>query len=117
MEGGDNRVKSLLVCTQCGFTHAEFLARGLLGCPACYENFDVQGDEPSGDALRADLLHMHPDLHKRPPVPPHLVRAPGPAPEDAAALRERLGDALRHERYEEAAELRRRLDQRGGLTA
>jgi protein arginine kinase activator len=103
-------VKSLLVCTQCGFTYAEFLARGLLGCPACYEHFD----DPSGDALRADLLHMHPDLYKRPSV---VRSAAAPAPEEAAALRERLGDALRHERYEEAAELRRRLDQRGGFTA
>jgi protein arginine kinase activator len=94
-------MSQLLVCTQCGFTHAEFLARGLLGCPACYVHL--------GDALRADLLHMHPALHKRLPVPRSI---PDPAPDDAAALRERLGDALRHERYEEAAELRRILDHR-----
>jgi protein arginine kinase activator len=87
----------LRVCIQCGFTHAEFLARGLLGCPACYDHL--------GDALFAELLHRHPGLHRLPP--------PGPAPEaseDAGALRERLGDALRGERYEEAAALRRRLD-------
>jgi protein arginine kinase activator len=79
----------LRVCTQCGFTHAEFLARGLLGCPECYANF--------GDALFADLLHLHPDLHRRP---------------DAATgdpLREQFSEALRLERYEEAAALRQRL--------
>lgn len=113
-DGGEHRVKGLLVCTQCGFTHAEFLARGLLGCPACYEHFDDPSGTTQGSALRADLLHMHPDLHKRPPA---IRPTTGPVPEDAAVLRERLGDALRHERYEEAAELQRQLDQRGGLPA
>jgi protein arginine kinase activator len=94
-------VTGLPVCTQCGFTHAEFLARGLLGCPACYAQL--------GATLRADLLHMHPGLHRRPPAPP-----PREDPEDAGRLHERLQDALRGERYEEAAELRRRLDARGG---
>jgi protein arginine kinase activator len=92
------------VCTQCGFTLAEFRARGLLGCPACYDQLDDQ----TGEALRAELLQLHPLLYRRP-------AAPGAAPassggEDAAALRERLGDALRGERYEEAAALRKRID-------
>jgi protein-arginine kinase activator protein McsA len=105
---------AILVCIQCGFTHAEFLARGLLGCPACYEHL--------GEALRADLLHMNPGSYRLPPASPSrqgpggigASGGAGPAiTEDTGALRERLGDALRHERYEEAAELRRRLDQRG----
>lgn len=94
----------LRVCTQCGFTHAEFLARGLLGCAECYVSF--------GEALFADLLHLHPDLYLRP------VATDGISGTDAeeialdqnpAQLRERFSDALRHERYEEAAALRRRL--------
>ena len=79
----------LRVCTQCGFTHAEFLARGLLGCPECYAHF--------GDALFADLLHMHPDLYLR------------PATASADRLRAQFSEALRLERYEEAAALRGRL--------
>jgi protein arginine kinase activator len=94
----------LLVCVQCGFTHAEFRARGLLGCPACYDQL--------GEALRADLLHVHSTLYRRPFVNT-APRAPAPGMEDVATLREKLGDALRHERYEEAAALRRRLDERG----
>jgi protein arginine kinase activator len=92
--------RPILVCVQCGFTLAEFHARGLLGCPSCYDHF--------GDALFSDMLHLHPLLYRRPPVGhgPHAARDP----EDAAALRERLSDALRHERYEEAAALRARLD-------
>jgi protein arginine kinase activator len=84
---------TLRVCTQCGFTHAEFLARGLLGCPECYVNF--------GDALFADLLHIHPNLHQR------------PAGATADGLREQFSEALRLERYEEAAALRLRLRELG----
>ena len=84
---------TLRVCTQCGFTHAEFLARGLLGCPECYTNF--------GDALFADLLHMHPDLYRR---------TAGPTGDQ---LRAQFSEALRLERYEEAAGLRERLRELG----
>ena len=80
---------ALRVCTGCGFTYAEFLARGLLGCPECYANL--------GDALFADLLHIHPDLYRR---------AAGATVEE---LRAQLSEALRLERYEEAAAVRARL--------
>ncbi len=94
------------VCTHCGFTLAEFLARGLLGCPACYD----QLNDRSGEALRAELLQLHPSLRRR-PAPSDR---PGPSASgeetDVAVLRERLGDALRGERYEEAAALRKRLE-------
>jgi protein arginine kinase activator len=93
--------RPLLVCMQCGFTHAEFRARGLLGCPACYDHF--------GDVLFADLLHIHPDLYRRPAADFQPLQTLSSGGEDAAALRERLTDALRQERYEDAAELRRRL--------
>lgn len=86
-------MSGLRVCTQCGFTHAEFLARGLLGCPECYANF--------GDALFADLLHIHPTLYRR---------VPGAT---ADQLRAQFSDALRLERYEEAAALRAQLRELG----
>jgi len=93
------------VCTQCGFTYAEFATRGLLGCPQCYACF--------GETLWADLLHMHPDLYQH-PMPSAKEMAPGTevgteALEDLARLEETLSDALRNERYEEAAGLHRRI--------
>ena len=93
------------VCTQCGFTYAEFLTRGFLGCPQCYACF--------GETLWADLLQMHPDLyhHSMPSTsemgPEAQVNAE--ALEDLARLEEALTDALRSERYEEAAGLHRRI--------
>ena len=95
------------VCTQCGFTYAEFLTRGLLGCPQCYACFE--------EALWADLLQMHPGLHRH-PMPSVADMAPEPGNkasagelEDLARLQEMMNDALRGERYEEAAGLHRRI--------
>jgi protein arginine kinase activator len=91
------------VCTHCGFTFAEHLARGLLGCPSCYEQL--------GEALRAELLQLHPLLHRAPFAAAREATDADVA--DVATLREKMGDALRLERYEEAAALRKRLDALG----
>ena len=89
---------SFPVCTQCGFTFAEYRARALLGCPHCYATF--------GTGLEADILWLHP--HGT------LEDAPAPVPsETVAGWRERLGDALRGEKYEEAARLRRLIEGEG----
>ncbi len=95
----------LRVCTQCGFTYAEFQARGLLGCPQCYPSF--------GELLWADLLQLHPGLYRR-PAPAVSSPAAGDDFEETARLREMLADALREERYEDAAALRLRLRAREG---
>ena len=75
------------VCTQCGFTHGEFLSRGLLGCPQCYACF--------GETLWADLLLMHPGLyrHAMPAVaqmaPERGTRASAEELDDLARLKEK----------------------------
>lgn len=97
---------NLPVCLACGFTLAEFRARGLMGCPACYAQL--------GEGLRAELLQSHPNLHRTLPVAVHEVTTE--IRPDIGALREQLGDALRHERYEEAARLQRRLEEFGRET-
>jgi protein arginine kinase activator len=100
-------MSGMRVCTQCGFTYSEFLTRGLLGCPQCYPCF--------GETLWADLLQLHPGLHLHPMpagnqmAPERGARASTEALEDFARLKETLTDALRGERYEEAAGLRRRI--------
>ena len=98
--------QEMLVCTQCGFTYAEFQARGLLGCARCYTHF--------GETLWAEMLQIHPHLWRR--APPAFDTGGTEAAsadrelENKAGLKEKLQDALRRERYEEAADLQRRLE-------
>lgn len=86
-------------CPGCGMTPAEFRAKGRLGCPRCYEVF------------RGDLMPLLQRIHE---AQTHRGRLPArsttiePRNEDRALtdLRRRLEDAVRGERYEEAAKLR-----------
>lgn len=86
-------------CPGCGLSPAEFRAKGRLGCPRCYEVF------------RTDLMPLLQRIHE---AQSHRGRLPGrtmPLPtiaEDRALsdLRRRLEEAVRGERYEEAANLR-----------
>ncbi|MBX3465135.1 MAG: UvrB/UvrC motif-containing protein [Planctomycetes bacterium] len=86
-------------CPGCGMTPVEFRTKGRFGCPRCYETF------------RTDLLPL---LHRIHEAQAHRGRLPAraapvePAAEDPSLLdlRRRLEDAVRGERYEEAARLR-----------
>jgi protein arginine kinase activator len=89
----------LTACPGCGLTPADFRAKNRLGCPRCYETYRPE--------LLALLGRIH-EAHR------HSGRLPGrSAPETAAPdeqilaqLRRKLEDAVRGERYEEAASLR-----------
>jgi protein arginine kinase activator len=80
----------------------EFRQKGRLGCPRCYE------------AFRHELMPLLQRIHE---AQSHTGRLPAtmaevaPAPDDRALsdLRRRLEDAVRGERYEEAARLRDEL--------
>jgi protein arginine kinase activator len=88
-------------CPGCGMTTAEFKVKGRLGCPRCYETFRTE--------LLPLLQRVHESSSHRGRLP---ARAPGTAPEmtsPTADLRARLEDAVRGERYEEAARLRDQL--------
>lgn len=89
-------------CPGCGLSPADFRAKGRLGCPRCYETF------------RAELMPLLQRIHE---AQTHRGRLPGrSAPATVAAspgderaltdLRRRLEEAVRGERYEEAARLR-----------
>ncbi len=98
-------------CPGCGLAPADFRTKGRLGCPRCYETF------------RTELMPLLQRIHES---QAHTGRLPGvmstaPAAPDERTLtdvRKRLEDAVRGERYEEAARLRdelRRLE-RGQTT-
>ncbi len=87
-------------CPGCGMSPTEFRSKGRLGCPRCYETF------------RHDLMPLLQRIHEaqshRGRLPARVAQ-PVPAPEEdrsLAELRRRLEDAVRGERYEEAARLR-----------
>jgi len=89
-------------CPGCGMTPADFRSKGRLGCPRCYETF------------RTELLPLLQRIHES---QAHTGRLPAvtstapPAPDDRTLtdVRRRLEEAVRGERYEEAARLRDEL--------
>lgn len=103
---GKARGKKDTVCPGCGITMQVFKQTGRLGCARCYETF------------RSDLVPLLQRVHES---ATHRGRLPGmtatpgtlspvPVPADSLAdLRRRLDDAVRGERYEEAARLRDEL--------
>ena len=103
---GRPRAKQSEACPGCGMTPIEFRTKGRLGCPRCY------------DAFRQELMPLLQRIHE---AQSHRGRLPGTvggglaAPDERALadVRRKLEDAVRGERYEEAARLRddlRRLE-------
>jgi protein arginine kinase activator len=104
LQGQRPRAPRVEACPGCGLPQSEFRQKGRLGCPRCYETF------------RHDLMPLLQRIHE---AQSHCGRLPGSLPTaeqpDAAPpgalseLRKRLEDAVRGERYEEAARLRDEL--------
>jgi len=93
---------SAVRCEQCGFTQNEFKKHGRFGCPQCYETFSSLV-EPMLDNMHKGTAHT------------------GKVPERALerkSLHDRLGelesnleDAVKTERYEDAARYRDEINQ------
>lgn len=89
-------------CEQCGFTQADFKKHGRFGCPQCYETF------------RETLEPMLENMHKG---NVHVGKVPQRAldrktlHDRLAKLEAELQDAIKAERYEEAARFRDEIHQ------
>ncbi len=84
-------------CPRCHLRRADFKKTGRLGCPSCYEAFE--------DELEPLLRAMHRGDQHRGKVPANeqeRVRATA----EVEALQAQLAEAVREERYEDAARLR-----------
>jgi protein arginine kinase activator len=92
-----------LVCEHCGFTQADFKKHGRFGCPACYERF-----RPILDPV---LANMHKGMTHLGKVPARSLERKS-LHERLNLLEKQLNDAVKAERYEDAARLR---DEIGGL--
>lgn len=102
IQHGRSRSKATAACAGCGMTPAEFRSKGRLGCPRCYESF-------RGELLPL-LQRIHESQTHRGRLPGVLATEPPPPDErQLSEVRKRLEEAVRGERYEEAAGLRDEL--------
>lgn len=129
--GAASRSKRDLACPGCGMTPADFKQKGRLGCARCYdalrqdlvpllqrvhEATSHRGRIPGGNPAKGPLPQAAEKPASHPAAPNVHTAAPArdpaaPArdtarPEQLAELRKKLDDAIRGERYEEAARLR-----------
>lgn len=91
-----------LRCEQCGFTQNDFKKQGRFGCPACYDTFRAliepmldgmhKGTKHAGKVPQASLVRQN--YHER-----------------LAKLELDLSEAVKSERYEEAARFRDEISQ------
>lgn len=119
-----------LACESCGFTASQLKKIGRMGCPECYNTFREgldnllramhKGTTHKGKIpARADLipdipapakLPTPPPRPEPPAQPPPPTQPQAPAKPTAAQLREMLENAVREERYEDAAALKKEID-------
>lgn len=89
-------------CEQCGFTQGDFKKQGRFGCPACYDAFRGLID-PMLDGMHKGTTHTG-------KVPQKAVARKG-LYERLTKLELDLTDAIKSERYEEAARYRDQIAQ------
>jgi protein-arginine kinase activator protein McsA len=97
MKPPDKKKKPEILCPQCGLTPEEFQKIGKLGCPECYNYY------------KNDL----PDLFKgcQEGATKHIGKVPKSytPPVDVVALRIQMKRAIKAEKYEEAAALKKQI--------
>jgi len=92
-------------CPRCGFTQADFKKSGRLGCPECYVTFT--------EGLRGLLKSMHKGTRHTGKAP-EALRATRENADRLKLLDEKLKQAVKHENYERAAQLRDEIKQLTG---
>jgi protein arginine kinase activator len=89
-------------CEQCGFTQSDFKKQGRFGCPACYDTFR--------DMLAPMLEGMHKGITHAGKIPQAALQRKS-LYDRLTKLEVELTDAIRSERYEEAARYRDEINQ------
>lgn len=99
-EAGGSEAAAGSVCPDCGFTPSDFKKQGRFGCPRCYQTF--------AGMVTPMLENMHKGVRHAGKVPEKALRRRSLA-ERVAELEAGLAEAIRAERYEDAAGLRDEL--------
>jgi len=89
-------------CEQCGFTQNDFKKQGRFGCPHCYETFKGV-IEPMLDNMHKGIVHTG--------KVPQKALARKSLYDRLTQLETELSDAIKSERYEEAARFRDEIHQ------
>lgn len=89
-----------VVCASCGFTPKDFKKLGLFGCPDCYESF--------APIIMPMLRTIHRDVTHRGKVPVRSLERMSYRTK-VASLQSQLDEAVKEERFEDAARLRDEL--------
>ncbi len=89
-------------CEQCGYTHQEFKKSGRFGCPHCYETFS--------DEIEDMLDSMHKGTTHTGKVPQRAL-ARKSLYDRLTKLEDELNEAIKTERYEDAARCRDEISQ------
>jgi protein arginine kinase activator len=89
-------------CEQCGFTQADFKKQGRFGCPACYDTFKGMLD-PLLDNMHKGITHTG--------KVPRVALERKSLYDRLTKLELNLTDAVKSERYEEAARYRDEINQ------
>ena len=93
---------SAVRCEQCGFTQSDFKKHGRFGCPHCYETFSSLVD-PMLDNMHKGTAHTG-------KVPEKALERKS-LQDRLSELESNLEDAVKTERYEEAARYRDEINQ------
>jgi protein arginine kinase activator len=91
-----------LRCEHCGFTQGDFKKHGRFGCPHCYETFKVM-IEPMLDNMHKGTTHTG--------KVPHKALDRQSITERLSKLEGSLDEAIKSERYEDAARYRDEIQQ------
>ena len=88
-------------CPSCGFDYSDFKKVGRFGCAECYRAFETQ------------LLPMLRQIHgstRHDGKAPHRLGEKAVIRKELMDLKEELGQAVEHEEYEKAAEIRDKIN-------
>lgn len=106
--------KKTLRCQACGLKYHEFKEAGLLGCPHCYTSFEPQLKELLA-RIHGNYQHCGKKHSGTPAARPKHAAAHSKPEVSVAELKEQLKKAVEREDFEEAAALRDRIRELGGL--
>ena len=113
VSGYESRKSGPPQCGHCGLTYPEFHVRGRFGCAHCFDAFSHY--------VQPLLQHIHGHAHHAgksydpPSKPTHPSKEPSAKPRtkhhEAELLQKQLKEAIKHEEFEKAAEIRDKLRQ------